>query len=399
MRILFLSLYPIDEPKHGGQLRCQGIIKVYQAQGYEVEHIGVLGSDGYAEAAGFVSYPGDVRLSAPLLGGRGNEDYAIGKLLLDDAAFFSMLAEKIKNVPDVIHVEQPWLFDFAKKYVDTLACAHDVKIIYGSQNIEHLLKKDILKSANHPNWEVLTEATRLLEIRALQQADGVLCVSRNDEEWARSNTSTPVHFAPNGIKPWSAIQEGIEAANKVSGMKKFALFCGSAHQPNVNGFATLFAGGFGALDFNQRLIVAGAAGYLISQHEVLNMSSGLSEHLVVAGMVSAECLAGLLENAHCLLLPLTQGGGTNLKTAEALWSGRHVVATSVAMRGFEEFSDSRGVAVEDSPEGFKRAIRRAMQEPPLRLTVEEKSARRAVLWDACLQKLPSFIQAIATRAS
>jgi hypothetical protein len=32
-------------------------------------------------------------------------------------------------------------------------------------------------------------------------------------------------------------------------------------------------------------------------------------------------LEGLLDGAQCIVLPLTQGGGTNLKTAEALWSG------------------------------------------------------------------------------
>jgi glycosyltransferase involved in cell wall biosynthesis len=399
MRILFLSLYPIDDPKHGGQLRSQGLIAAYQRAGHDVALAGVLGSEGYAETDGFVSYPGDQRLSSSALGGRGNEDYGIAKLFAEDPDFFSALSKKIRVKPDVIHVEQPWLFDFARKYVQTLADGHDIKLIYGSQNIEYLLKKDILQSAAHPDWERLTQAVLELETRAMEQADGVLCVSRHDEEWVRNHTATPVQFAPNGISPWVSSDEAVSAANNVSQQKQFALFCGSAHQPNVNGFASLLGGGFGALDFDQRLVVAGAAGYLISQHEVLRKSPGLADRLITAGMVSSECLSGLLETAHCIILPLTLGGGTNLKTAEALWSGRHVVATSVAMRGFEAFIGAPGVVVEDTPEGFKKAIRTAMQAAPLMLTEQEQSARRVVLWDACLHALPSFVETIVARAS
>lgn len=399
MRILFLSLYPVDDPKHGGQLRSQGLIDTYRRAGHQVRLAGILGSAGYPRSEGFVDYPGDHRFATAAFGGQGNEDYGISRLLVEDEALFAALVGQVQEVPDLIHVEQPWLFDFARKYVASVPGASAAKVIYGSQNIEYHLKGDILRAANHPDAERLTREVQALETRAMQQADGVLCVSRHDEEWARQVTSAPVHFAPNGISPWVVSDAGIREANQLTQQRKIALFCGSAHQPNVNGFASMMAGGFGALDFDQRLVVAGAAGYLINQHEVLHRSSGLADHTIIAGMVSAPCLTGLLDTAHCLVLPLTQGGGTNLKTAEALWSGRHVVATSVAMRGFEAFHEAPGVTVADTPAAFKAALRAAMQAAPLVLSEPQQAARRVVLWEACLQALPSFVETIVARAS
>jgi hypothetical protein len=399
MRILFLSLYPVDDAKHGGQLRSRALIEAYHRAGHTVQLAGVLGSEGYAQSSGFLSYPGDQRLSSPSLGGQGNEDYGIGRLCAEDPDWFKDLSANINGVPDLIHVEQPWLFDFASQYADSIPGGDAIQLVYGSQNIEHMLKKDILLSAGHPHYLEMTQRVEELEERAINRADAVICVSAHDLAWTRGNSSTPNILIPNGIERWQSTASGIQQANALSGNKKFALFCGSAHQPNVNGFATMFDGGFGALDFDQRLIVAGAAGYLISQHAVLQTSSKLADQTVIAGMVSSECLAGLLDTAHCLVLPLTQGGGTNLKTAEALWAGKHIVGTSVAMRGFERFLGSPGIHIADTPDAFKRAIREVMQSAPLVLDDQQRAERSTVLWEACVEPLSPFLDRIISKAS
>ena len=398
MRVLVLSQYPVEEARHGGQLRLRGLIDAYKSAGHEVALAGVLGGNGYPLSSGFVPHP-EAALANGRYGGEGNEDYGIGQLLIEDQALYQQLEGKIANVPDVIHVEQPWLFAFAQKYAKSKQRDNVIKLVYGSQNIEFVLKREILTASKHPEVEHLTEAVKQLELTASRESDAVVCVSQNDLAWVNSQSRVPAHLAPNGISPWHASVDGIEAANALTHKRQFALFCGSAHQPNVNGFATLFAGGFASLDFDQRLVIAGAAGYLINQHPVMHTSSKLTDNLIIAGMVSDGCLAGLLETAHCIVLPLTQGGGTNLKTAEALWSGKHIVATSTAMRGFESFIGAQGVVVEDSPAGFKKALRQAMQSPPVLLTEAEREARKIVLWEACLKQLPAFVENIVKRAS
>lgn len=119
----------------------------------------------------------------------------------------------------------------------------------------------------------------------------------------------------------------------------------------------------------------------------------------MAGVVSQPCLEGLLNGANCIVLPLTQGGGTNLKTAEALWAGKHIVATTVAMRGFERFIGARGVHLADDSATFKRALRVAMESEPLRLSEQEIDERRSVLWENCLDSLTVLIDNLTGKAN
>jgi hypothetical protein len=121
---------------------------------------------------------------------------------------------------------------------------------------------------------------------------------------------------------------------------------------------------------------------------------GLKRVYIAAGVVTDECIQGLLHTAHVVVLPITHGGGTNLKTAEALWSGKHVIATPTAMRGFEKFAHAKGVRVEEKAEGFRRAVRSAMAEEPLRLTQADLEPRKLLLWENQLQPLLNLIRSI-----
>ena len=85
--------------------------------------------------------------------------------------------------------------------------------------------------------------------------------------------------------------------------------------------------------------------------------------------------------AHAILLPIKFGGGSNLKTAEALATGKWVIASPVAMRGFEEFLDAPGVVVADGPKNFRQAVIKTLNSPPLELTEAAKEIRESVYWD------------------
>lgn len=373
----------------------RNIVDKYREQGHDVKVIGVLGSDGYKSEPGFLPFPGygklEVMYSKPFL----MEDYALGELYCNDDVFYSKLKSEIDFTADVIHVEQPWLFRFIKKVMVNETTWKPV-LIYGSQNIEYRLKKEILSS--YVSEQEACDASDLikeLELDAIRSADGVIYVSESDGDYIKSVGANNTLHAKNGVSSWVSSESLNMLASKISKSMRFVLYCASGHPPNVTGFFDMFGGGFGSLTPDQKLIIAGGAGNAIAGDQRVHDSAKLAEKVTVAGIVSQEMLCGLIDTAHCIVLPLTQGGGTNLKTAEALWSGKYVLATSVAMRGFESFISSPGVFVEDDPRKFKRRLREIMSMPPLTLDKDEVEKRASVLWGNCLNSLSSFIEQIA----
>jgi hypothetical protein len=393
MKILVLCTYPIGNPVHGGQLRVRNMVDTYLRAGHEVQVVGVLGSDQYPPEEGFVKFPGHEALVSvypePFL----MEDYAISKLFAESQMWFERLVAKVSITPDVIEVVQPWLFGFCQRYV--VQAGIRPAIVYSSQNVESSLKERIVRSySGEKRALAVADSIHATEIATISGADGVICVSQSDLDWTRQYSDKPMLLAPNGVRPWAISDEGTSVAKKIVGENQYAIYCASAHPPNMTGFFEMFGGGFGSLAPDQSLVIAGGAGYAIAGDVRVHQSAKLAERVVVAGIVSQPCLEGLLDLAHCIVLPLTQGGGTNLKTAEALWSGRYVLATTVAMRGFEDFLGAPGVFVADDPSEFKKGLRHVMALAPLQLSEADRNKRKRVLWDECLSLLPSFVEQI-----
>lgn len=397
MNILVLCTYPIRNPRHGGQLRVHSIVGAYRTAGHNVEVVGVLGSEQYENEKGFLPFPRMGELAAAIPDPFLMEDYAIGRLFADDDRYYDRLAAAIGTRPDVIQVEQPWLFAFARRYVETQRL--NVKIIYSSQNTEWRLKQAIVSSyTDADKARQHADLIKSVELDAIAGADTIACVSQSDADWVTIQTNKPIVLAPNGVKAWQTTEVGRKEAAGVTQGHRYALYCASAHLPNVTGFFDMFGGGFGSLKPDEKLVVAGGAGLAIASDMRMRQSAKLAERVVVAGMVSQPCLEGLLDGASCIALPLTQGGGTNLKTAEALWAGKHIVATSVAMRGFERFIVERGVHLADDSSSFKRALRLAMGSEPLKLASTEMDTRRGVLWENCLSPLVAQMNKLTTNA-
>jgi len=211
-------------------------------------------------------------------------------------------------------------------------------------------------------------------------------------DWLRSVSKTPVVLAPNGVADRRAGIGDVQRSNAITHCKKFALYLASSHPPNIQGFYDIFGDGIGCLAPEERMVVAGGASAAIAADPRFSSVAGLSAKYVAAGEVSEAQVAGLLATAHVIILPITRGGGTNLKTAEALWSGRHVVGTRTAMRGFEDFCDADGVAVAGTPSEFQDAILEAMRKPALQLKSSERRDRARVLWDSTLTDLTDALR-------
>lgn len=394
MKILILSTFPCAEPRHGGQHRVANIVRLLRDAGHQVTTAGVLGSDQYPQEEGYVPYPGSAAFLPYIKNSFLMEDWAIGRLFAQDDSYFKALVDCIVEQPDLIHVEHPWLFDFARRYVNEYS-SKPIKLAYGSANIESDLKFGILKKylgidAAHDGYRKVLAC----ELEALKKSDLVFCVSENDLEWSKNRTNAPVVLAQNGVRSIPVMTQYVRDACKITGHRKIALYCASAHPPNIHGFFDMFSAGIGALSPDERLVIAGSAGGAIRSDPHFSATAGLPNVFIDAGQLTDEVLRGLLHIAHVIILPITHGGGTNLKTAEALWAGRHIVATRTAMRGFEEFIGSHGVQVCESGPDFRCALRDAMASPPLVLSEDEKQRRRSVIWESTLHDLVKAVSAL-----
>ncbi len=395
MKILVLSTFPVTNASHGGQIRLLNILDMFRRTGATVRNAGVLGSTHYAETPGFLPFPGSSALLPYIDNPFLMEDWALGRLFATDDNFYAQLAAQIDFDPDIIHVELPWLFEFAQRFKRERRLTR-TRLIYGSQNIEHELKYKIL--AQHfplKNAKASTDLIEACELNALRKADAACCVSQNDLEWSRNYTKAPIILGQNGVGRAKASLREVAGAAHITRNRKYALFCASAHPPNITGFFDIFKKGLFCIAPNESLVIAGSAGDAILNDIRAKHVPRLSAGVINAGVVTDGCMRGLIYNAHCIVLPITQGGGTNLKTAEAIWSGAHVVATPTAMRGYEQFCDSAGITVTDEPLAFLQAVRRAMDQPRLQIPEDEAAVREAVLWEKTLVDYENFITNLA----
>jgi glycosyltransferase involved in cell wall biosynthesis len=140
----------------------------------------------------------------------------------------------------------------------------------------------------------------------------------------------------------------------------------------------------------------GSVGDAIASDERVLQVATLAKRLINFGVVSEARLATILDCASCVILPITHGGGTNLKTAEAIWSGKHVIATDVAMRGFEEYIGSAGIHVASDAVEFRNLIRECMTMADPVLSSADREHRLRVLWEYSLQSVAQIFEPTAS---
>lgn len=385
MKILVLCTFPADVPRHGGQIRLRNIIDKYKSLGNEVVSAGVLGSGSYPKSKYYIEYPQDA-IGTILKPNFCMEDYAIGKLLVTDELWYSKLVNIFPWQPDVIHVELPWMFEFAKKYVKSIG--RNVPIIYGSENIEYKLKYSIMRNfSSHYDSERYANLVKAVELNAVKGSDACVAVSQDDLDWLKKQTSKHVYLAPNGVSQREITEQGEAAFKELKLPEKYVFYCGSSHMPNITGLYEMFQPALACVEPDQRLVVGGGCSLSIQHDEKFAEIPCFSQRTTFLGEVTEDLLASLLHHAHCIILPITSGQGTNLKTAEAIWTGCYVVGTRVSFRGFEEFMSNQGIMVADTGVEFRQFVRLVMDKEKNSCTAQDRNLRRKVLWSECLEGL------------
>ncbi len=391
-RIAHLTPYPTRRPRHGGQLRAHHAARALEAAGHVVERIAVFSSLHYPPSGDEPA----VDLAAARSRPRWRDvpqaaDMRLGELAATDAACFALLAARLDATrPDLVMLEEPWLWPGVRRWRASLAVPPP--LVFDAHNIESRAKARILADA------AIAEAARIVaDVDALERdlaraAVGVIATTAEDAAVLRDWTAGMVVVARNGtVARRTGHLHGILPA-PLDPSRRYVLFVGSAHPPNASGFLTLALPALPVLRSTERIVVAGDVCTLLAPvFAAGGVNFMLRDRLALLGPVGDLALDCLLGNAAGILLPITYGGGSNLKTAEALVSGLPVVGTTQAFRGFSEFLGAPRVTVADTPGAFAAGVRRALDADAV---ARDNAAEPTLLWEATLRPLVDLVAAI-----
>jgi hypothetical protein len=101
-----------------------------------------------------------------------------------------------------------------------------------------------------------------------------------------------------------------------------------------------------------------------------------------------------MDRASVLLIPITEGSGSNLKTAQALLSGKSVLTTSIGMRGYESYSQLQNLHIEDDPKRFKAKLAELLTRPEPAVS---RDSSLELTWERVLKRATNWIQEQTTR--
>ncbi|MFJ2713335.1 hypothetical protein ACIOZM_20990 [Pseudomonas sp. NPDC087346] len=353
---------------------------IYEPEGYPPA---VLGKNDieFPPGSSFRRYKGKF---VPLI-----NDLLSGEYASSEKGAFNSILKKLPPVIDAIHVEQPWLWPLVQK-IKTIEKYKDACLIYGSQNIEAPLKKEILDSYQVKGVdEVVADIDRLEQVAAIE-ADIAIAVTQSDLEIISSWGAKFPLLAPNGIFPWEAQQKNLEIWKERLPKSPWILYVASAHPPNFMGFNECLGSSLACIPPDSKLVVVGSvcehleATLRNSRWGALNLS-----RLQLLYMLSDEDLDAVKTLAHAFLLPIPHGGGSNIKTAEAIYSGKYVIGTESAFRGFEQYLSLPELTIAKTSSEFHTAIRARLCGPKqLSLEGANRTSRESLTWTRCLSAIP-----------
>lgn len=392
-RILVISTYPIKNSQHGGQKRVSALVNEYRKAGHEVKHLGIFLDTSYPTGSdGDIAVSHKIYDSEPLVA-------VIGDLLLSTVLSDSDGARvKFENIitsfaPDVVQIEQVFLYETVKKALDEMGM-HPI-MVNSTHNIESTLKVHILESiTNLPASEIdsISKKIHRLEEFAARDASWTIACTESDADILKKMGAQDVIVSPNGISRELVDENELVKQRqrfKSIGIKRIIVYIGSAHPPNLTGFRELVGGSVGALNDDEKIVVVGGVADLIygySQELPNYIKPVFMDRVMLLGMVEEKTLSAILSLADEIILPILEGGGSNLKTAEAILADKQVVATTKSLHSYERYLKLPNLVVADTKKEFVQAMVNGVRSQKKERSAEERHLAEGVLWQNALSK-------------
>ncbi len=399
-RILVIGTYPIVNPQHGGQKRLAAIVDNYKENFSQVKYCAIYFKGFYKEKGRndiAVSKQTEKRVvETPFLG-----DVVVGEAIYNDQKVRNKIFNLIKSFrPKIIHIEQPFPYLGLKRLIDEHNI--DCKIVFGSQNIEAPMKEEILINAGYSQEDIQGAISKIseLEKELSRVSDLTIACTELDLSKHKSMGAKNLVLAPNGIKHLSVSSDAVREWRSTldeKGIEKIVLFVGSAHPPNWVGFYDMVGKSLGFIPQNTRIVIAGSICDFFEKDIVPKKTLDIADatfwlRAYSAGRLSQKKLEALIEIADIIILPITEGGGSNLKTAEAILADKKVVCTDHAVRSFEWFKEFPNVWMANTKSDFQAAILSALGAQKVKRSPEQQEKAESVDWEHTLKRTMKAVE-------
>ena len=330
MSALYLIPYELNGGVHGGKIRAQNLAKAFRSYFSELL---IVTPDKISRAK--QAYPDWLEI-LPV------EVASDIRMLFTEYNFEKINLEKYETVI----FEQPWYWNSIKQI--------NAQKIYSSQNLEWKLKNEVLKNYAGNEIGKIVTYLRDLEIEIAKNVDLVIAVTEEEANWYRHVGARNVIVVPNGTNNKICSEMGNTGNNGLKN-QAYTLVVGSAHPPNIAGCINFLGHPALWLPPDQNLVIAGSLGSAMFSIWESDMNSRPG-NIHLTGEIDDEELSNLIENCNSICLPVDYGAGSNLKTAEALVSGRPIVSTESAFRGYESFMNEKNIVIAREAIDFKLGI-------------------------------------------
>jgi len=254
------------------------------------------------------------------------------------------------------------MYNVLSKHARIVVCEHPYMVslpdrlgdrfVYSSQNFEYGLKKALLEW--HPDKQMLLEEVLRAERLCVLSSALIVAVSNDDaESFTRGvNAAAPVIVVRNGAgTPAPTVFDEISYVKK-NVKTSSVVFLGSAHMPNVD--ATQFiveSLAKNCPDIEFHLIGS------VCQALPINIPS----NVIAWGELNGSMKSAVLQQCKVAVNPMFSGSGSNVKLADFLANGLHVVSTSFGVRGYPDLVKPH-VSIADE-ETFIKVIQNALDDP------------------------------------
>jgi glycosyltransferase involved in cell wall biosynthesis len=381
--ILSIGIYPISKPYHGGQRRVRELVDALRGDGLSVRYVPIFSDVSYPDHDEVeAEFAFDQGAHQKIVADGGRQDLDAQRIFEARPAFREKLFDRIaRTKPRIVSMEHPWHAPLA---VDIRARFGDqLRIVYSSQNVEwHLM----------PSHQDRARA-EVLERQLVDVADLVVACTTADASIYETWGARRVETFGNGHRPRSAPEALQHSWRYELKHRKVVLFVGSAHPPNMDGFLDMFLPAPGCIGPDARIVMVGGVCHLVAASPRYQANRAIfDETVMMIGVQEDVALDALFSIADVVVLPIVSGGGSNLKTAEALLSLKPVVGTTKSFVGFEDYKAAPGVFVEDDPKAFKSRIRDILAEAETSSRTADEV--EALTWSSVLARYPQVMRSL-----